>query len=83
MKVKCVYTIVMDYLTKNKFDGLVNEDTECACYNKELMPCDEDCSLCKPAKKRKATTKEITGCGLSKNTQIMEAYDKSIKIPTK
>jgi hypothetical protein len=45
--------IVRDYLIKNGFDGLFNQDNECGCLRDELMVCDEPSPFCAPGYKRK------------------------------
>ena len=41
--------IVKEYLKKNGFDGLHNEDTDCTCEVFDLMPAHcEDISMCIP-----------------------------------
>lgn len=41
-----VKTIVRDFLIKNEYDGLFNEDGECACEVEDLSPCGEMSENC-------------------------------------
>ena len=41
--------IIEDYLKKNNYGGLVNEDGECGCEIDDLMPCAGEWAMsCKP-----------------------------------
>lgn len=42
-----VTQIVKQYLCAHKYDGLFNENGECACKLDDLQPCGEDFSECK------------------------------------
>lgn len=44
--------IVRKYLEDNGFDGLFDEDGECACKNDDLFPCDGSSFNCKPGYKQ-------------------------------
>lgn len=44
-----VADLVLNYLKKNNFDGLVNPDDECGCGIDNLAPCDSNCMGCEPA----------------------------------
>lgn len=48
-----VKEILMAYLKKNEFDGLVHAGTECGCDLEDFMPCDEICGSCEPGYKHK------------------------------
>ena len=43
--------IVKKYLEENDFDGLFNEEGECACENSDLYPCDRLEDECQPGYK--------------------------------
>ena len=40
-EMKELWEIVAEWLKENGYDGLVDEDMECACLVSELMPCGE------------------------------------------
>jgi hypothetical protein len=40
-KINDIKSIVIDYLEKNGFDGLLNENVSCGCEISALMPCDD------------------------------------------
>ena len=42
---------VLEYLKKNGFDGLFN-DNECACDLADLCPCDSEIEECQPGHKK-------------------------------
>lgn len=44
-----VKEIIKEYLEKNDFTGLIGDS--CGCEIEDLIPCGEDCSLCKPGYK--------------------------------
>ena len=47
-----VKEIVLDYLLKNKYEGLFNEGSECGCLIDDFMPCcDGLCVDCQPGYK--------------------------------
>lgn len=46
-----VIEIVKAHLIANGFDGLYQEDAECACLVDDLRPCGDDCSNCRPGHK--------------------------------
>lgn len=48
MKVK---EIIKKYLIENGYDGLYGDD--CGCDLDDLIPCDNDCSMCEPGYKHK------------------------------
>jgi hypothetical protein len=48
-----VKEIVREYLIKNGFEGLVNQDSECGCDMEDLIVCDERCNNCEPAYRHK------------------------------
>ena len=45
-----VIDIVKKYLNENGFDGLFNEDNECACKADDLAPCGEMSDACEAGK---------------------------------
>jgi hypothetical protein len=45
-----VTDIIKDYLGKNGFDGLFNEDAECACKADDIAPCGELSASCEAGK---------------------------------
>ena len=46
-----VREILEKHLRENGFDGLVEEDGQCACEIGELVPCESDFTACKPGYK--------------------------------
>ena len=63
-----VKEIVIEYLVKHGFDGLVSDDAECSCEIAGLMPCCFDnCSECKPGYKTECDCGE--GCPFHIATQ--------------
>lgn len=47
-----IMEIVKEYLEKNRYGGLLNNEAECCCDISDLNPCDEPCIYdCKPAYK--------------------------------
>ncbi len=48
-----VKEIIKAYLKENKFDGLVNQDGECACETEDLFPCCEEVGECEAGHKVK------------------------------
>lgn len=46
-----VSEIVVEYLNKNGFDGLVSGDGECSCLLEDLAPCDSMQECCEPGYK--------------------------------
>lgn len=44
---KTIIEIIKKYLINNEFDGLYNEDYECACEMNDLEPCGQLQSDCK------------------------------------
>ena len=46
-----VKEIVLDYLSKNGFEGLFDDSGECGCELSDLMPCGEGGSACEPGYK--------------------------------
>ena len=55
-----VQEIIKDYLKRNKWDGLCNDD--CGCDVDELMPCNQYVGDCQPAVKRICGDKRKAGC---------------------
>jgi len=49
-RILCV-DIVKEYLIKNGYEGLLNEDEDCGCCVDDLMPCDGAYGQCSPAYK--------------------------------
>ena len=45
---KTVRELLIEALEKGGYDGLVQEDRECACDIHDLIPCDEACHRCEP-----------------------------------
>lgn len=43
--------IIKDFLIKNGFDGLLNNDLDCGCELDDLLPCDWHCGDCIPGYK--------------------------------
>ena len=44
-----VKEIVLDYLSRNSYEGLFNEDSECGCSVDDFMPCSDGMSAeCQP-----------------------------------
>lgn len=52
--------IIVEYLKKNGFDGLANED--CGCGIDNLCPCGEIQASCSPAKKVLCSNCKAEGC---------------------
>lgn len=52
--------IILDYLTKNGFDGLLNSMGACGCPTEDLMPCTEPSVHCEAGYKGPCTCGE--GC---------------------
>jgi hypothetical protein len=55
-----VAEIVIDYLKRNGYDGLCNND--CGCDFDKFMPCDCPCSDCEPAHKVLCKEKDCDDC---------------------
>ena len=53
-----VQEIIKEYLKDNKYDGLYNEEGQCACELPGLQPCGENFSDCIPGIKK--TWDELT-----------------------
>jgi hypothetical protein len=47
-----VRDILVKWLTANGYDGLYDEDGECACAVDDLCPCDSEVLWCQPGYKR-------------------------------
>ena len=56
--------IVKEYVEKNGYDGLWNEDGECGCEISNLVPCGEICSNCKPGFKKYCKDCDNDECNL-------------------
>lgn len=61
MKQKTVNDILVKYLEKNDFDGLVSPDKDCGCTLDDFNCCGESCIECMPAYKVKPS-KEYGEC---------------------
>ncbi len=44
-----VRKIVVDFLTKNGYDGLCDSEIECGCLTSDLCPCGGSMNDCQPA----------------------------------
>jgi len=58
MKYYSCKEIVTEWLEKNGYDGLCQEDYECACELSDLMPCGETWPTCLAGYKKKDETGE-------------------------
>ena len=50
---KNVQNIILEYIKKNGYIGLCNDECGCGCGLEDFMPCGEDCSQCEPALHKK------------------------------
>lgn len=50
--------LVLQALDRGSFDGLYNEDIDCACKLDDLMPCDAPCMECRPGYLQPLTREE-------------------------
>jgi hypothetical protein len=50
-----VRDIVIEYLQKNNYEGIYNEEIECGCFIDDLVPCGGSCCECSPGVKMKMT----------------------------
>lgn len=46
-----VEIILMNWLTTNRYDGLFNDDADCACERNDLAPCENIQLGCRPGYK--------------------------------
>lgn len=54
--------MLKDYLTRNGYDGLVNEDVPCGCLVNDLAPCDGNVSACVAGWKEDVPASVRCGC---------------------
>lgn len=57
-----VKEIMADYLTKNGYVGLINEDAECTCVIDDIMCCGEGSAECEPAYIKKCKPEDCEKC---------------------
>lgn len=73
-----VIDIVKAHLVENGFDGLYQEDAECACLVDDLRPCGDDCSNCRPGYKGADESGEGDWCIYGSRERAQEA-DRIVK----
>ncbi len=57
---KTVIEIIKQYLVENEYDGLYNEDIDCACELSDLAPCGQTMAECTSGYKHKLGDYDFT-----------------------